>query len=409
MRKVKMEAIPGEEQPLKTGNIMIDIKMFLNKSYKFRRNIISRNIEVNGDILDDKRLNSIFVQCKTHITKATKDLVASIIFSDYVPDYSPFAEFIEYYINNYPKESTGHIDKFISTISTDTKHYELFIKKWLVSLIASAHGKHSPLFLVLCGGQNTGKTEWFRRLLPESLKKYYAESKLDLGKDDEILMTKKLIIMDDEMGGKSKQEHKKIKEMTSKQIFSIREPYGRISADLQRLAMLCGTTNDEEILNDPTGNRRFLPVRVLDVDKKLYNSINKDLLFFECYLEYDNGYNYELSTDDIDKLRDSGAEFKQSSSEEELLTKYFGRPEDYDGYEVVEKTNSEILAHIKVYSTIQINQTKLGIILRQMGFEQYHKKINKTTIRVYKVIELSQNRVNNEGGVNQAVNRKDAF
>jgi predicted P-loop ATPase len=179
--------------------------------------------------------------------------------------------------------------------------------------------------------------------------------------------------------------------------------------DLQRLAMLCGTTNDEEILNDPTGNWRFLPVRVLDVNKNLYNSIDKDLLFFECWLDYENGYNYQLSPDDIDILKDSSAEFKQSSSEEELLTKYFGLPVDYPGLQEVEKTNSEILAHIKVYSTIHLNQTKLGIILKQMGFEQYHKKVNKTTIRLYKVVEINQNLYTNDIPVNHAVNRKDAF
>jgi predicted P-loop ATPase len=215
-KKTNLQVITGEEQPLRTGNIMIDIKVFLNKSYKFRRNVISRHIEVNGNILDDKTLNSIFVQCKTHISKTTKELISSIIFSDYVQDYNPFAEIIDHYIKNYPKNPTGHIDLLISTLETDTPQAGLFIKKWLISLIASINGKHSPLFLVLCGGQNTGKTEWFRRLLPDCLQKYYAESKLDLGKDDEILMTKKLIIMDDEMGGKSKQEHKKIKEMTSK-------------------------------------------------------------------------------------------------------------------------------------------------------------------------------------------------
>ncbi len=408
-KKSSLEVVHSGEEILKTGNIVIDIKMFLNKSHKFRRNVISRHIEVDGDVLDDKMLNTIFINCKTHIPKATKDLVSSIIFSDFITDYNPFTELLDKYVKEYPKQATGHIEKFIKCIETDTANADLFIKKWLISIIASTDGRHSPLFLVLCGGQNTGKTEWFRRLLPECLRKYYAESKLDLGKDDEILMTKKLVIMDDEMGGKSKQEHKKIKELTSKQVFSIREPYGRISMDLQRLAVLGGTTNDEEILNDPTGNRRFLPVRVLDIDKEKYNSIDKDLLFFECWLEYKSGYSFELSTDDINTLRDSSFEFKQSSTEEELLTKYFGRPEDHEALTAVEKTNSEILSYIKVYSTIHINQTKLGIILRQMGFEQYHKKVNKTTIRVYKVVELTQNVYTNGTGVNLGVNQEAPF
>ncbi len=101
--------------------------------------------------------------------------------------------------------------------------------------------------LVLCGPrQGTGKTEFFRRILPPELIRYYAESKLDAGKDDEILMTQKLLIMDDEMGGKNKKEDKRLKELISKQTFSLREPYGRHNVELNRISVLCGTTNDEE-------------------------------------------------------------------------------------------------------------------------------------------------------------------
>ena len=96
------------------------------------------------------------------------------------------------------------------------------------------------------------------RLLPAELKSLYAESKLDAGKDDEILMTQKILIVDDEFGGKSKQEEKRFKEITSKQIFNLREPYGRVNVDLNRLATLGGSTNDTGILNDPTGNRTFI-------------------------------------------------------------------------------------------------------------------------------------------------------
>lgn len=388
-KETKLKVAHSGEDMLMTKNIVIDIKMFLNKSYKFRRNVITRNIEVNGTPLDDKLLNSIFVNAKTHIDKASKDLVTAIIFSDFVQDYNPFAEILDHYIKNYPKEATGHIDKLISSINTDTPNAAIFIKKWLVSMMGTINGKHSPLLLVLCGGQNTGKTEWFRRLLPDALQKYYAESKLDLGKDDEILMTKKLIIMDDEMGGKSKAEEKQLKLMTSKQIFSIREPYGRVSMDLNRLALLCGTTNDEEVLSDPTGNRRILPVRVLSINHKLYNSVNKDLLFFELWLEYENGYHYELTTEDIETLKNSSNDFKKSSPEEELIWRYFRMPTDDDNsLDIKELTNSDILSIIQSRSSVRISQTKLGIVLRQLGFKQSHTKVANTTKRVYHLIEL---------------------
>ncbi len=98
--------------------------------------------------------------------------------------------------------------------------------------------------------------------------------------------------------------------MTSKQTSGIREPYGRVSSDLTRLAMLCGTTNDLQVLNDPTGNRRLLPIHVISIDHELYNSIDKTDLFME--ITGTCGYNYHLTTRDIELLNYSTSEFQAS-------------------------------------------------------------------------------------------------
>jgi len=45
-------------------------------------------------------------------------------------------------------------------------------------------------------------------------------------KDDELLMSQKLIIMD-EMSGKNKTDQKRFKDLTSKHTFSLRAPYDR--------------------------------------------------------------------------------------------------------------------------------------------------------------------------------------
>jgi predicted P-loop ATPase len=385
-KKLKIEHT-GEDLP-KTNNAVLDIMFFLSRNYKLRLNSISRNIELNDDPIDDSIVNSIYVNIKKNYPKSSKELVKSILFSDFIEIYNPFTELANYYKENEPVVKTGYIDKLIATIKTDTPHADIWIKKWYVSMIASMHYQHSPLLLVLCGGQNTGKTEWFRRLLPSKFKKYYAESKLDAGKDDEILMTKKIIIMDDEMGGKSKAEQKKLKSITSKQTFSVRKPYGSVPEDLIRIAMLCGTTNEEEVLNDPTGNRRILPILVKGIKHTEYNEINKDLLFYEAWCLYEQGYDYQLSKEDIKLLNESTSNFKQSNPEEELIAKYFGVPGEATG-ELVYLTNSEILSYIKIHSQTTLSGNKLGMILKEMGLIQNHVKFGKTTIRKYSIIKLN--------------------
>lgn len=93
MGKKQLQIAHSSEPLIRTGVLVTDIKMYLSKNYRFRRNVISRHIELDGVPIDDKMINSIFINCKTHYDKASKDLVTAIIFSDYVVDYNPFAEY----------------------------------------------------------------------------------------------------------------------------------------------------------------------------------------------------------------------------------------------------------------------------------------------------------------------------
>jgi predicted P-loop ATPase len=376
---IKVEAVDE-------SNIVNQLKQFISKNYNMKRNIISRNIEIDAVPLNDIDINSVFLNCKTFIPKANKELVKSVIFSEFTISYNPFYDFLT---KNMKLKATGNIDKLIQSIQTDTPNHDLFIKKWLASLMASINGKHSPLVLVLVGGQNTGKTEWFRRLLPDELKGYYAEDKLDQGKDSDILMTKKLIIMDDEMGGKSKAEAKMLNRLTSSQTFSIREPYGVVSVDLNRLAMLCGTTNIEGLLSDPTGNRRILPIRVLSIDHALYNSINKNALFMEMYHLYNGGFSYNLSSDEIITLNESTHEFKAVSQEEDMILKYFEIPVNDRESEFMSST--EILSFIKMRSQITLSPVMIGLRMKSLGFERKQIKINSVPVYKWKVVTLSEN------------------
>jgi predicted P-loop ATPase len=241
--------------------------------------------------------------------------------------------------------------------------------------------------LILAGEkQGTGKTEFFRRLLPKQLHQYYAESKLDAGKDDEILMTQKLIIMDDEMGGKSKKESKRLKELTSKQTFTLREPYGKSNVDLNRLAVLCGTTNDLEILNDPTGNRRLLPIKVDEIDFEAYNSVNKTLLWAEAYNLFKNGFDWQITRSDAENMNESNVKFEEFSIEYEMISKKFKIPKEDDC--AIELTNTEIKILLEAASNQKLSSKVIGRELKKIGFKKDFKKVNNKTIQVYFVQEI---------------------
>jgi len=222
------------------------------------------------------------------------------------------------------------------------------------------------MFVLSGEKQGTGKTEFFRRLIPAELKPYYAESKLDAGKDDEILMTQKLIIMDDEMTGKSKREILRLRELTSKEHFDLREPYGRINVSLKRLAVLCATTNSKDVLRDPFGNRRVIPVPVNDVDKSTYNSIDKNEVFAEAYSLWKSGFDWQvISSDDKGYLNKYEFDFTAENMEKELILRFFSK----DGAETP-MTATEIKAELEKITQQKLSLDMIGRHLAAIGYER---------------------------------------
>jgi predicted P-loop ATPase len=355
---------------------------WMQQNHPIRKNAITRMIEENGNDVKTERLNTIYLRARMFFNseKVTKDLCLSIIFSDLVHEFNPITEYIE---KNIHRKSIGNIDTLCKSIRSNTEMKNIFIRKWVISLIAAYDGNPVRSVLALVGGQNSGKTEWFRRLLPNQLKRYYAESKLDAGNDDDILMCEKLIVMDDEMGGKSKQDEKRFKELTSKDFFSLRVPYGKCNEDYKRLAVLCGTSNDPEVINDPTGNTRILPVDVLSIDHELFNSIDKDELFMEAYRAYESGDEWRLNREEIEQLNLIGKDFETVAFESELILKFF-KPVTGGEIETQWLTTTDIKNTIETLTKQRIvNLKRFGIELKKIFGKSVPKKINGTVQNRY--------------------------
>jgi len=101
-----------------------------------------------------------------------------------------------------------------------------------------------------------------------------------------------------ELEGMSKHDVTAIKLFLSKSHDSARPAYGRTRVDRPRRCIFVGTTNDEGYLRDPTGNRRFWPVklhaRLLDLDGV---ARDRDQLWAEATLAEATGEPLMISSD----------------------------------------------------------------------------------------------------------------
>ncbi len=373
---------------------------YIQLKHNLKYNEITRHIEDNtGKSLEDRELNNIFFELMNMFNgKLKRSEFDTIIKSDIVPQYNPLKEFFNAYKDRNP---VGCIDALADTITTDTgyisateidaSYVRFFLRKFLIGLIASAFGQHSKLMIVLTGPQGTGKTEFWRRLLPKELQRFYAESKLDREKDDEILMCKKWLLMNDEFGGQTMKEAKKFKDLISKQTFTLREPYGRVSADLPRLALLCGTSNEMDVLNDPTGNRRIIPINVLGIDHKAYNAVDKIDLLIEAYHLFRNGERHELTKDEELRLKKSTGGFEAVTDERDLVTKYFANPTEETQQFARFFSSTDVKVFLERATNQRLGSKRIAQELKRLtGKESEIFRENRFTVRRgYMLVEIN--------------------
>lgn len=369
-------------------NIVNMVKLWLKHTHSIRENVISRQLEDNGKTMEDKDLLTIvadaieFFNCKS----LTERLVNIIIFSSYTPSYNPITEYIN---SNRWRTSTGNLLKLCECVESNTKNKDLYIRKWLLSIIASYHGKSVRSALVLAGDQWTGKSHFFQNILPEALQKYSVESSFDDNnkKDDSIAMCENLIILNDEMQNMSKKDVKVFKDMCSKVEFNLRVPYGRINKTYKRLALMCGTSNDMGIINDLTGNTRILPIELIKLKdgEDGYASVDKDELFMELVRLYESGEPYDLTKEEREELQIESKNFSAVSMEEEMLYNFFRKPEENEKFEFF--TATQIKNVIEENTPNKPDLQKIGIILRR-DFVRKIKKINGKPLYGYEVFQV---------------------
>jgi hypothetical protein len=369
----------------------IDEIVELIKINKIKFNDITRNFEINGINMDDRLLANFYAKVWQKIDDSiSKEKIWTLIMSkENTPTYNPIQD---WFIDNKNIIADNEFKKlkecfkikpmlFVKDQEVYVDDYlDIYLKKWLLGIIGSAHGTYSLMILVLIGEQGTNKTEFFRNLLPDDLKKYYAESNLDEGKDSEILMCKKLLIVDDEFGGKSKKDATKLKRLSSQQTFSIRAPYGRISEDLNRLAVLGGTSNDPEVINDPTGNRRIIPINIIGFDIDKYKKIDKTKLFIELYNDWKSDKKaWFLNSKEINFLNQINIKNMEVCVEDEILADTTVSP-----YNELTATDIKVAIEMK-YPTIKTNTKRIGMTLKKLGFDQVVVKRKGSLKRIYNV------------------------
>ncbi len=131
--------------------------------------------------------------------------------------------------------------------------------------VSSHDGVRSDGVIILCGPQGKGKTTWVRSLLPEQARWVATGQCLDPDNRDHVLrMVPYWIVELGETDGMLRPETlSSIKRWILESSDIVRRVYGKKDIVIPRRTMMVGTVNVQRFLVDPTGNRRFWVIPVL--------------------------------------------------------------------------------------------------------------------------------------------------
>lgn len=160
-------------------------------------------------------------------------------------------------------------------------------RKFLLAMVKRVFepGCQWDYVLVLEGKQGKYKSSIARALASD---KWFMDNLPDLKDKDAMLnLQGKWLIELGELTNVKRTDYNLVKTYLVRRYDTVRPHYGRIMADVPRQSVFIGTVNEGQYLKDPTGNRRYWPVKVGECDVKGLTEV-RDQLFAEAYHVYKN-------------------------------------------------------------------------------------------------------------------------
>lgn len=351
-----------------------EIKSFLDGHISLRFNEITSRVEYeipadNTDThrfmpVNDRIVNSLWSQMST-ITRVNIQDMYRVIESDYVPVFNPFKA----YLNNLcksvgvqdKKQSVGdrdYIQELAQTVRVkggeqEQKLWHLYLKKWLVGMVASwiSDDVVNNVILVLIGEQGAYKTTWFNYLLPPPLKQYfYTKTNANrMSKDDILTLAQYALVCCEELDTMRPAELNQLKAAVTMPSIDERAAYAHYHEHRKHIASFCGTDNNTQFLSDPTGNRRWLPFEVESILSPREHPFHYEGIYAQALSLYTSGFQYWFTKEEIQELNRHNKQFETPHLEHELVDLYFRRPID-----------SELGEFISVARALQMNSNGIS-------------------------------------------------
>ena len=395
-----------------------DIRDYLTEhEVRSRYNVITRKYEIyNEDTATwcektDRMESTLYCHITEEIGKRIlKSDLHQLLGSEFSPEYNPFVDYLGSLPPIADDDTTDYIDQVASMVhvaAADNEKHHRWFKKWFVAMIASWLDPEvtNHVILAYIGRQGIYKSTFMRRLLPPVLSGYFSvrnyASRMD--KDDRLMLAEKGLVALEEIDSLTPRELNQLKAIVTAETIDERDAYSANRESRVHIASFCATGNNRRFLTDLTGNRRWLPFYVTDIDSPYTHPIPYERLYAQAYALYRAGFQYWFEADEVAELDAHNANFEEPNMVQELIETYFRQP--YNGEAGQFYASANILTAITAYcgSRVQIRPRDISICMNRLGYVQ----CRVGNLRGWNVVPLTGNDIHNNHCLNAHRSRPD--
>ena len=385
--ETRTEASPANEsKPLSTK-----LERFLKKNYEFCYNVLTEQAEVRAT--GEQKFRPVTQRVANTLCLAAQEAgipcwdkdVLRLLNSERLTDYHPLLT----YMAELPTwDGIDRVTPLAHRISTKAVWVNGF-HRWLLGVAAQWSGQtgrcaNAVAPMLISARQGMGKSTFCRQLVPESLADYYTDS-FDLNSQagcEQKLSLFGLINLDeyDKLSHRKLPLLKNLMQMTS---LHYRKAHRAQYSHLPRIASFIGTSNRRDLLNDPTGSRRYL---CIEVEKKIENTpLEHKQLFAQLKAELANGERYWFTGEEEQELMKHNEAYYIQPPMHDVFFQCFRLPEKGEAHQLQTAAQLYELLTKRFPSAMRgMNANQFGKTLTLIGAERVHTAYGN----VYRVVPV---------------------
>lgn len=339
---------------------------------QLRLNEFTQDHERNGEALGETDDTRIGVWMEEHYgmeakTSAVREAVAVVTENE---RHHPVRD----YLSGLQWDGEKRIHRLLSRYigAEDTPLNSEVSTRWCISAVARilVPGTKVDTTLVLVGPQGALKSTAFQTLATRD--EWFADSALDLRSKDAYQALPGVWIYElSELDSVNRREASSVKAFLSSRADRYRPSFAKRTITVRRQCVFVGTTNEQEFLNDPTGARRFWPVRVGDIDLPAIRR-DRDQIWSEAVHRFRSKERHWLDAISSKLLVEAQDEFRRVDPWEHPIKEFLARPTNRNGVTVAQILTSA--CELKVDKQGKNHSMRVAGILTGLGCTKKRKR-----------------------------------